>query len=299
MSAEITIRQLKYFAAAAESGQFSMAAATQHVSQSAITNAVIALERMLGTRLFDRLPHGVTLTHDGHDFYHQARHVIDSLQDAMHKSRSKARDAEGVVRIGASYTVMGYFLPEMIARFRASYPNIIFELHDMSRPTIEEAVLEDQIDVGVVLLSNVTNVNRFGHRSLIRSQRVLWVAPSHPLAQLRRPTLKDVSAHPYIMLTVDEGEQSTQRYWETKKLHPNVVLRTSSMEALRGFVAYGFGVTILSEMVFRPWSLEGKRIEARSISPGVPQMDVGTIWRKDTSLSGTANTFLDFLTYAR
>ena len=52
----IELHQLRYFVAAAETGQFSMAAAQSHVSQSAITNAVLQLEAALAVRLFDRLP---------------------------------------------------------------------------------------------------------------------------------------------------------------------------------------------------------------------------------------------------
>ncbi|MBC8749818.1 MULTISPECIES: LysR family transcriptional regulator [Paraburkholderia] len=299
MSKDITMRQLRYFVAAAESGQFSMAAANEHVSQSAITLAVSALEDVLRTRLFDRLPHGVSLTLEGHDFYYHARHVIDSLSDALHKSRSRARDTQGTVRIGASYTVMGYFLPEILARFRASYPQIHFELQDLDRLTLEQAVLSGKIDIGVALLSNVIEIGRFEHRSLIRSQRKLWVAPSHPLAQSQNPSLREIAEHPYIMLTVDEGEQSSMRYWKKERLTPNVILRTGSVEALRGLVSHGFGVTILSEMVFRPWSLEGKRIEARDVANAIPQMDVGMLWRKNSPPSPAARAFIDFLGYTR
>jgi DNA-binding transcriptional LysR family regulator len=299
MAQDITMRQLRYFVAAAESGQFSMAATNEHVSQSAVTNAVSGLEEVLGTRLFDRLPHGVTLTLDGHDFYYHARHVIDSVNDAIHRSRSRARDAKGTVSIGASYTVMGYFLPEVLARFRASYPQIQFELFDLDRSTLESAVLSGKIDVGVALLSNLKELQRFEHRSLIRSQRKLWLAPSHPLAHSPNPTLREIAEYPYIMLTVDEGEESTMRYWQKNKLTPNVVLRTGSVEALRGLVSHGFGVTILSEMVFRPWSLEGKRIEARDVASAVPQMDVGMLWRKGSKPEPASQAFLDFLTHAR
>lgn len=295
---DITLRQLRYFVAAAESGQFSMAATNEHVSQSAITNAVLTLEETLGTRLFERLPHGVELTLEGHDFYRQARHIIDSLFDAMHKSRSRLREAHGVVRVGASYTVLGYFLPDVLARFRASYPDVSFELQDLDRESLEAAVLEGSIDVGVALLSNVADIGRFGHRSLVRSPRKLWVSPSHPLARLERPTLRQIAEHPYVMLTADEGEASAMRYWARERLKPNVILRTGSMEALRGLVSHGFGVTILSEMVFRPWSLEGKRIESRDLKNPVPQMDVGILWSKSASSSAATRAFIEFLGYS-
>lgn len=298
MSFDLTLRQLRYFVAAAQTGRFSMAAADEHVSQSAITNAVLALENGLGTRLFEREPHGVTLTPDGQDFYNHARRVLDAARDAVHKPPFRSHDMRGTVRIAASYTVLGYFLPELLARFRATYPYIEFDLRDMERADIEEAVQQGEVEIGVVLLSNIDRLNRFGSQVLIRSRRQLWVAPMHPLAQLDAPSLKDIAPHPYILITVDEGEQSTRRYWRKKRLEPTIAFRTSSMEALRGLVAHGFGVTILSDMVFRPWSLEGKRIEARPVLDTVPQMDAGMIWRKGAALSGPATALQQFLIHA-
>jgi len=298
MAFDLTLRQLRYFVAAAQTGQFSMAAANEHVSQSAITNAVLALESGLGTRLFERLPQGVTLTPDGQDFYNHARRVLDAARDAVHMPPFRSHEMRGTVRIAASYTVLGYFLPELLARFRATYPFIEFDLRDMERADIERAVLDGDVEIGVVLLSNVEKLSRFGSQVLIRSRRQLWVAPTHPLAQVDAPSLKDIAAHPYILITVDEGEQSTLRYWKKKGLVPNIAFRTSSMEALRGLVAHGFGVTVLSDMVFRPWSLEGKRIDARPITDVVPQMDAGMIWPKGAQLSAPATALQQFLIHA-
>ncbi|MBP0595281.1 LysR family transcriptional regulator [Paraburkholderia sp. LEh10] len=298
MAFDLTLRQLRYFVAAAQTGQFSMAAANEHVSQSAITNAVLALESGLGTRLFERLPQGVALTPDGQDFYNHARRVLDAARDAVHKPPFRSHDMRGTARIAASYTVLGYFLPELLARFRATYPLIEFDLRDMERPDIERAVLDGDVEIGVVLLSNVEKLSRFGSQVLIRSRRQLWVAPSHPLAQVDAPSLKDIAAHPYILITVDEGEQSTMRYWKKKGIAPNIAFRTGSMEALRGLVAHGFGVSVLSDMVFRPWSLEGKRIDARPILDAVPQMDAGMIWSKAAPPSGPAAALQQFLIHA-
>src|SRR5471032_2477140 len=298
MSKDITLRQMRYFAAAAQSGQFSMAARTEHVSQSAITNAVLALEETLGTRLFERLPQGVALTPDGQDFLNHARHILDSVRDAVYKAPFRSHDLKGTVRIAASYTLLGYFLPELMARFRATYPDVVIDLHDADRASVEETVLAGDVDLGVVLLSNVENIKRFRRHVLIRSRRQLWTSPTHPLAQLNTPSLADVAGYQYIMITVDEGEQSTLRYWNQNGIEPNVAFRTSSMEALRGLVAHGFGVTILSDMVFRPWSLEGKRIEARPILNAIPQMDAGMLWRKEAPLSTPAVAFQQFLIHA-
>jgi DNA-binding transcriptional LysR family regulator len=298
MSKDVTLRQLRYFLAAAETGQFSMAATQEHVSQSAITNAVLLLEETLGVRLFERLPHGVTLTGEGHNFLQHARHILDSLQDALREPRFQMHSLKGSVRIGASYTVLGYFLPPLFARFRMQYPDVDIDLHDMDRTGIEAAVLSGDVELGVVVLSNVSARGRFGHHVLMRSRRRLWTSASHPLLEIDSPSLKDIAGYPYIQITQDESEQSTRRYWKAKRLEPNIAFRTGSMEAVRGLIAHGFGVTILPDMVYRPWSLEGKRIEARPVNDVVPDMEVGLIWKPKVTLDTPANAFRQFLIHA-
>lgn len=295
MASNLTLRQLRYFAAVAQVGQFSLAAIQENVSQSTISNAVMAIEEELGVRLFERLPQGVALTPEGQDFLRHAHHILESVSDAVASPRFKERSLSGTVRIAASYTVLGYFLPELMARFRASYPEVAIELRDMDRPDIEAAVLAGEVDIGMVILSNVQHQSRFGHAVLVRSRRQLWVAPSHPLAQLRTPSLADIARYPYLLLTADEGEQSALAYWRSMGLQPDIFMRTGSIEALRGLVGHGFGATVLSDMIYRPWSLEGKRIEARPIQDAVPHMDAGMLWRRGAQFSGAAEAFQQFL----
>jgi DNA-binding transcriptional LysR family regulator len=298
MASNLTLRQLRYFAAVAQAGQFSLAAVQENVSQSTISNAVMAIEEELGVRLFERLPQGILVTPEGQDFLRHTRHILESVRDAIDSPRFKERSLSGTVRIAASYTVLGYFLPELMARFRASYPDVDMRLLDMPRTEIEAAVLAGDVDIGVVILSNVPHQERFGHAVLVRSRRQLWVAPAHPLAQVGSPSLADIARYPYLLLTADEGEQSAMSYWRQHGMRPNIVMRTSSIEALRGLVGHGFGVTVLSDMIYRPWSLEGKRIEARPVHNAIPHMDAGMIWDPAVQFSPAAEAFQQFLIQA-
>ncbi|MGS0940871.1 LysR substrate-binding domain-containing protein [Pseudomonas sp.] len=297
-SKDISMRQLRYFVAAATTGRFSQAALDVHVSQSAITSAVAQLEENLGVNLFERQPYGVALTAEGHRFLQHARHILDTLNDALKEPLFLSHTQEGVVRVGATYAVLGYFLPSLLARFKRSYPQVDIDLVDMDRPSIEQAVLEGRLDLGLIIVSNSDAIDRFEHYVLIRSRRQLWLASHHPLMTKPDITLKDVAEHAYILGTVEEGEASTQRYWQARGLEPRVAFRTSSMESVRGLVAHGFGVTILSDMVFRTWSLEGKKIEVRPLNDAVPPMELGLIWKPDTELPTAAEAFRQFLIQA-
>jgi len=108
-------------------------------------------------------------------------------------------------------------------------------------------------------------------------------------------SLKDVSEQPYIMLTVDEASDTAERYWNRSNCSPNIIFRTSSIEAVRSMVANGMGVTILSDMVYRPWSLDGRRVEVVPIADRVPSMDVGLASAAETALGEPARAFAEFM----
>ena len=131
--------------------------------------------------------------------------------------------------------------------------------------------------------------------TLLRSRRRLWLPVEHPLLNAETISLEDVAREPYVMLTIDEASRTAARYWKPTGLKPNVVFRTSSVEAVRSMVADGIGITLLSDMVYRPWSLEGQRIELRSVAGDIPTMDVGLAWSRSRPQSPATRTFHEFL----
>lgn len=159
-------------------------------------------------------------------------------------------------------------------------------------------MVDGALDIAVLLVSNLQDGDNLASELLLRSVRRLWLAPYHPLTRRERVTLADVARHPYVMLTVDEARQTAMRFLSARALEPAVVFRTSSVEAVRSMVAGGMGVTILSDLVYRPWSLEGQRIEQREVEDEVPSMDVGLAWRRDLHLTPAMEAFCDFLRFA-
>src|SRR5690606_17797473 len=166
MKNEVTLRQFRYFIAAATTGQFSTAAIAENVSQSAITTAVQRLERRLTLKLFERLPHGVALTPEGQVFFHHARHVMDAVNDALNNAALAPRTLKGTIRLGATYTVLGYFLPELLSRYKRSHPHVEIDLMDMDRRTLERAVRDGTVDPGIAVLSNVDRRHGYGQHTL-------------------------------------------------------------------------------------------------------------------------------------
>ncbi|WP_119166608.1 LysR family transcriptional regulator [Algihabitans albus] len=291
----VSFRHIRYFLAAAEAGQISRAAIDLGVSQSAVTAAVKDLEQRVGTKLFERHAQGVSLTLEGSRFVGHARNIVTSVNEALRLEKDSAREVTGKVRVGVTYTVAGYFLPQQLARFSRSFPGVTVELREAPRASIEEDLVAGRLDTAVLLTSNIETRDRLDKETLIRSRRRLWLPLDHPLQQAEQIDLADLVEEPYVMLTVDEAAQTAGRYWERANLTPRVIFETSSVEAVRSLVANGMGITILSDMVYRPWSLEGQRIETRQVTEPIPSMDVGLAWARGADLSPATRAFRDHL----
>jgi DNA-binding transcriptional LysR family regulator len=291
----LSFKQVRYFIATADAGQVSQAAIALNVSQSAVTAAIKQLEEDVGVALFRRLPAGVSLTAEGARFLQHARNIMAAVNAAQSAPLTEDSAISGTVRIGVSYTVAGYFLPRHYTRFARSHPRIRTELYELPRNAIESGLKDGSLDLAVMLVSNLQDRKRLAYETLIRSRRRLWLPVEHRLLSAETITLEHIAGERYVMLTVDEANQTAARYWKPTGLRPDIVFKTSSVEAVRSMVADGMGITILSDMVYRPWSLDGQRIELRNVVAEIPTMDVGLAWNHTKPQSPAARTFHEFM----
>lgn len=289
-----TFRQLRYFVAVAENGKVSTAAAVVGISPSSVTTAIQELEDKLGVSLFDRHRRGLKLTYEGNRFLQHSHNILNAVSAAGYALNKKQTDIRGKLSIGVTVTIAGYFLAPLLARFRQSFPNIDVQITEYSRTTVERKLIDGELDIALLLTSNIRNTDDIAHETLVRSNRRLWVAPNHPVLELDQVTLANVAELPYIQLMIDEAPASHHGFWEEKGVLPHTIFETESVEAMRSLVAKGAGVTILSDMVYRPWSLEGDRIELVTLADEIPSMNVGLAWRRATVINETANAFLEY-----
>ena len=279
----LSLRQIRYFIATAEAGQVSQAAVNLSISQSAVTTAIKDLEETVGAGLFERTPHGMELTSAGRRFLSQAYEILQKVEEAT-QLNLVTDEVRGTLSIATTYTVIGYFLPFHIERLKRQFPGIDIQLFELNRESVEEGLLTNRYDIAVMLTSNILNPELTTEK-LLSSQRRLWLPARHRLLAEDNVGLKEVSEENYIMLTVDEASHSTLKYWSQTAYLPKITLRTSSVEAVRSLVANSQGVAILSDMVHRPWSLEGRRIETISLVDPIPSMDVGLAWRRNAEFT--------------
>ncbi|WP_430461016.1 LysR family transcriptional regulator [Thalassolituus sp. LLYu03] len=292
----LSLRQIRYFIAIAETGSVSAAAQAVHISQSTLTTAIKQLEDSLGAVLFSRHAKGMELTHQGHQFLRQAHLILASVDNARRSLQQSTDDVEGELNIGVTSLVAGYYLADLLARFQKIYHKVKLRVIEDERDYIEHLLVSGEIDVGVMILSNLEYRSALNTEVLTYSHYRLWLPPEHELLELDSIGLNELSDQPLIMLNVDEMEERIRHCWAGSGVRPQVSMRSASVEAVRSLVSAGMGLALMPDMTYRPWSVEGDRVEARRILDISETLDIGLAWRR----GGARNPLIDyFLPVAR
>ena len=287
-----SLRQLQYFVAVAEKGSVSGAAHTLSISQPAITEAIKDLEHDLGVTLFERHSRGLNTTFKGHQFLRHAKSILTSVSDARRTFSSEDNTGKGTLQLGVTSLVAGYVLSDILARYRRANPNVTVTAIEDNGEYLEHLLIGGELDVAVMVISNLRDRMALQAEILEVSPYRLWLPLGHPLSTQQSISLSDVTSEPLIMLTVDEIEEATVKLLSALGQKPQIAFRTRSVEAVRSLVATGAGVSLLPDLVYRPWSLEGDRIEYRDVSGTLPVVQVGIVWRKGSNLSRAVRDFI-------
>jgi DNA-binding transcriptional LysR family regulator len=287
-----TLRQLQYFVAVAEQGSVSRAAQNLSISQSSVTEAVKELEGDLGVSLFERHPRGLSITHKGQQFLRHATKILSDVSDARRTFDAEPHRAAGRLQLGVTSLVAGYVLSDLLAHYRRAFPGVQVRAIEDNGDYLEHLLIGGELDVAVMVISNLRDRMALQAEILEVSPYRLWLPLGHPLTGAEIIGLADILDQPLIMLTVDEIEENTGKLLAALGTRPQVAFRTRSVEAVRSLVATGAGVALLPDLVYRPWSLEGDRIESRDVSGSLPVVQVGMVWRRGSALAQSARDFI-------
>lgn len=146
------LRQLRTFTMAAELQSFTRAAEAMSVTQPAVSQQIRMLEHELGTALFERRGRGVALNDAGWHLYEYARKALDILDQASREMGATISIVTGTIRIASCTVASETFLPEVLAAFRRSYPDVLESVNVSDTAQATRAVETGAVDVGFVVV---------------------------------------------------------------------------------------------------------------------------------------------------
>ncbi len=280
----MTLQQLKYLVAIADSGMNITAAAERlYTSQPGISKQLKLLEQELGVQLFTRKCKSLSaITPAGRDVIARARRIMREAENIRNLASDLSGEQEGTLSIATTHTQARHVLPDTIKEFRERYPKINLELHQGTSEQIAELVAANRVDFAIATGSR----QLFPGLVLLpcyRWDRVILVPNNHPLTNVKELTLPLLATYPLVTYVFGTtGESSLKKAFAEHGLEPNVVFTARDADIIKTYVRMGMGVGIVAPMAYE--CQDQKDLTALSAPHLFPRVTTWLGFRRDAVL---------------
>src|SRR6266581_4412568 len=197
MSAPLDSRQVRAFCALARTGSFTQAARELHLTQSAVSHSMKALERDIGCRLLDRLGKKVMLTQAGEQFLHHSKTILLEMETARETLGHLGKWGRGRLRLGASTTACQHIIPPVLGEFKESFPDHAITIQPGDTPELVPLLLRHKIDLALTLQAE--KEQQLDFHPLFTDELQFIVGAIHPWAQAGRLNRLEIPRQNYIL----------------------------------------------------------------------------------------------------
>lgn len=240
----ISLPQLKAFAAVARQKSFTRAAAELGLTQSAISRSVRELEDEIDQRLFDRTTRQVELTDAGEHLSQRICHLIEEVEQTLRESQGTGKPCQGTVQIASDPVLSSMSLPGWLAGCRAAWPGIGICLKDRSHESVLQCVRSGEVDFGI---STNPEAGDDLYCEALCSDPFHAVLPSqHPLASRETVGWGDLNDANVLMLDQHSGIQpAVEQAFGVYHVRAGSLQALGHFAAIFGMVALGLGIGIV------------------------------------------------------
>lgn len=285
----VEVRHFAALRAVASEGSFGRAASALGYTQSAISQQVATLERIVGEQLVERPggPRAVSLTEAGHLLLRHADSIVARLKAAQADLNALRAGEAGTLRIGTFQSAGARLLPEIMRRFRQQWPRIEVMLEEHEDEEIANALERGEIDVGFVLPPiGEAPLETF---ELVRDPYVLVVAAGSPLAN-GSPSLSKIAEQPLIGFRSGHSMDPIEAAFRVARVEPQWAFRSNDNQTVQGLVAAGMGNAIVPLLTVETTD---PRIVAVSLEGSVEPRVIALGRHRDRYASPAARAFID------
>ncbi|MEJ1197385.1 MULTISPECIES: LysR family transcriptional regulator [unclassified Streptomyces] len=287
----MSLRQMEYFLTVVEEASFTRAAETLHVTQSALSHQIKALERSVGGALLERMPRGVRLTPMGRAFRPHAELAVRSAAQARRAARAAAGVEGGELHIAAVHSVAVGILPDVFARWRAAHPGVLLHLHEYA--TTE--ALEEEVERGTADLAvGPAPLDWPGTVVTVGEEEIVLVVPfDDRFAGRTTVTLPELADRPWVrcaMEPVIEGERFLDWACGRAGFRPYTAVFTEHTSTAVRMAAAGVGVCTAPSHIVGGAVGEGCVV----LTPDPPWRRALTVFAR-VPPTGAAEAFVDLL----
>lgn len=250
MTPTLDSRQTLAFATLARCRSFTQTAKELHLTQSAISHTIKALEQDVGVSLFERVGKRVFLTQAGEQLRPAAERILREMNDARTAMEEIGAWGRGRLRIGASVTTCQHPLPTVLREFRQSFPDCALRLIAGDGPYMSKLLLENQVDLALMLQPDKEDSLDF--RPLFTDELHALVAPMHPWVEAGRVPRGALGRETFIVY--HKGSYTyrmVEDHFRAEGISLSNTLELGSMDAIKELAKVGMGAALMAPWVAR------------------------------------------------
>jgi DNA-binding transcriptional LysR family regulator len=286
----VELRHLAALQAVAEEGSFARAAILLGYTQSAVSQQIATLERLVGERLDERPggPRPVSITEAGTVLLRHADGIVARLRAAQADLAALHEGNAGSLRVGTYQSVGARVLPEVMLRFSFAHPHVDVQLSES-----EDGALVRQVETGDLDLTFIQLPlpdGPFEAIEILRDPHMLVVKAGSPLAVGQPPSLREVGDLPLISYRTCSSSHQVEEQLRLRGSTPEIVFRSDDNGTMQGMVAAGVGVALMPALAV---DLADPRTRAVDMSGKLPPRLIGIAWHRDRVQSAAARSFID------
>jgi DNA-binding transcriptional LysR family regulator len=288
----VELRHLTALEAVARERSFGRAAERLGYTQSAVSQQIATLERIVGQRLVERPggPRPVSLTEAGRLLLRHAEAIVARLAAAQADLTALTSGAAGRLRIGTYQSVSARVLPTVIRRFKESWPKVEVQLVESAADDeLERLVEQGEVDLSFVMLP--PSDGPLETAELLVDPYVLIVPCDSPLAgRATPPSLREVATYPLIGYRNCRSMGAIEAAIRRAGGEPRIVFRSDDNGTVQGVVGAGVGVALMPRLTVTPTD---DSVEVIDMADRLPPRLIGIAWHRDRWRTPAARAFAE------
>jgi len=290
----LDVRRIRVLQEVVQRGSFSGAAESLHLSQSAVSQQVAALEREVGVPLLERTSEGPKLTAAGEALMEHGDAVLCRLEEAERELAQIAGLEGGRLRLSSFPTASATLMTRALALFRQRFPKIELQFSEDEPEDSFPALKRGDFDLAVVFDYPAFPLDfaRDVEAELIFEEAMqVALPPGHPLAATKSVKIADLAEEDWLCGALPSScREYVIDVCRDAGFEPRISFRSEDYEVIKGFVAAGLGVTILPELAGGHPSVELRPVRGKK-----PQRRVWAVTRESDMRSPASERMLDIL----
>lgn len=240
----VTLRQLRVFAAVARHRSFTRAARELHLTQPAVSQQVKLLEEEVGMPLFEQLGRKIRLAPAGSELLRYATQMTELVREAGETLAAMRGLKRGVLKLGAVSTAK-YFAPALLSAFTPAYPEVTIKFTVANREEIVRLLAANEIDL--VIMGRPPRELDTTAEPFARHPFVIIASPEHPLARRRHIPLESLARESFIIREEGSGTRASMEHvFRDRRVPFRASMEVSSNETIKQAVMAGMGLSFIS-----------------------------------------------------